>query len=75
MPAINKVFRNDCSKILGDKGKFPDNYVNLIVTSPPYADKRAFSYGGVSSKKCVEWFMPISTQLKRILKVNGSFIL
>jgi DNA modification methylase len=54
---------------------FPDNSVNLIVTSPPYADKRKNSYKGVKSDKYVEWFLPITKQLKRILKTNGSFIL
>jgi len=75
MAIVNKVYRRDCTIFLGDKKIFPDNFVDLIITSPPYADKRASSYGGVPSDKYVEWFIPISLQLKRILKENGSFIL
>ena len=71
----NILFNGDASIILADFEKFPDNSVNLIVTSPPYADKRKNSYKGVPSAKYVEWFLPITEQLFRILKDNGSFIL
>ena len=53
----------------------PSNAVNLIVTSPPYADSRKNSYGGIHPDKYVEWFLPIAHELKRILKDDGSFIL
>jgi DNA modification methylase len=49
--------------------------VDLVVTSPPYADRRRTSYGGIHPAKYVEWFMPISEQILRILKPNGSFVL
>jgi site-specific DNA-methyltransferase (adenine-specific) len=72
---LNKIYTGDCIKLLTDTELFPDKSVNLIVTSPPYADKRKNSYKGVHSDKYVEWFLPITAQLKRILKDNGSFIL
>lgn len=53
----------------------PDNSVDLIVTSPPYADQRKSTYGGIHPDKYVEWFMPISEQLLRVLKPTGTFIL
>ena len=71
----NILYNGDSAKLLADKTKFPDKSINLIITSPPYADKRKNSYKGVNSVKYVEWFLPISDQLKRILKDNGSFIL
>lgn len=52
-----------------------DNSVDLIVTSPPYADQRKSSYGGIHPDKYVEWFLPISEQLLRVLKPTGTFIL
>lgn len=52
-----------------------DDSVDLIVTSPPYADQRKNTYGGISHKKYVEWFLPISEQLLRVLKPTGTFIL
>lgn len=33
------------------------------------------TYGGIHPDKYVEWFLPISLELKRVLKPNGSFVL
>lgn len=71
----NILYNGDSITLLSDDIKFPNNSVNLVVTSPPYADKRKDSYKGVHSDEYIEWFLPISAQLKRILKDNGSFIL
>ncbi len=49
--------------------------IDLIVTSPPYADRRKNAYGGIEPKKYVEWFLPFSKQLLRVLKPTGTFIL
>ena len=65
---IDKIYHNDC---LEQINKFPDNCIDLIVTSPPYAGKR----GMIPIKKYVEWFSPISLELLRILKPTGSFVL
>lgn len=51
------------------------NSVDLIITSPPYADQREKAYGGVAPDKYVEWFLPISSELFRVLKPTGTFIL
>lgn len=55
--------------------KIPANSVDLIVTSPPYADQRKSTYGGIHPDKYVEWFLPITEQLLRVLKPTGTFIL
>lgn len=52
-----------------------NNSVDLIVTSPPYADQRKSTYGGIHHDNYVEWFLPISEQLLRVLKPSGTFIL
>ena len=52
-----------------------DDSVDLIVTSPPYADQRKDTYGGIKPDTYVEWFLPISEQLLRVLKPTGTFIL
>lgn len=65
--------------ILGDaKDKLkliPNDSIDLIITSPPYADQRKNTYGGISPKEYVNWFLPISKELLRILKPKGTFIL
>jgi site-specific DNA-methyltransferase (adenine-specific) len=55
--------------------KFKTNSIDLIVTSPPYADQRKGTYGGIHHDKYVEWFLPISKELLRVLKPTGTFIL
>jgi site-specific DNA-methyltransferase (adenine-specific) len=72
MEFINKIFQGDCEEILMG---FPDNSVDLIFTSPPYADQRKKTYGGVSPDKYVDWFMPKAEQFLRVLKPSGTFIL
>ncbi|MGC2236779.1 MAG: site-specific DNA-methyltransferase [Pyrinomonadaceae bacterium] len=71
----NTIHQGDCGQLLSNPLLFPDQSVDLVITSPPYADKRKNSYGGVHPDEYVEWFMPIATQLYRVLKNNGSFIL
>lgn len=53
----------------------PGQHVNLIVTSPPYADSRKATYGGVHPDRYVEWFLPIAAELRRVLTLDGTFIL
>ena len=64
---------------LGDSASIlkslPDNSVDLIVTSPPYADQRKNTYGGIHPDKYVQWFLPITGELLRIVKPTGTFIL
>lgn len=71
-PVNSAVHLGDCAEIL--KG-YPDNCVDLIVTSPPYADQRNSTYGGVRPAKYVEWFLPRSQEFLRVLKPEGSFVL
>lgn len=68
----NKVILSDCLQSLR---AMPSHLVDLIVTSPPYADSRKKTYGGISPDDYVNWFLPISQELKRILKPDGTFIL
>ncbi len=68
----NQILQGDCLQILPT---LPDNCIDLIVTSPPYADQRKSTYGGIEPDKYVEWFLPIAGELKRVLKPEGSFIL
>ncbi|WP_423907770.1 DNA-methyltransferase [Candidatus Spongiihabitans sp.] len=53
----------------------PNDSVDLIVTSPPYADQRKNVYGGMHPDEYVNWFLPISEQLLRVLKPSGTFVL
>ncbi len=64
-----------CGDALSLLSKVPSLSVDLIVTSPPYADRRSKTYGGIKPDKYVQWFLPISEQLHRVIKPTGSFVL
>lgn len=66
------IYLGDCAEILQ---KLPDNSVDLIITSPPYADQRKSTYGGIKTGEYVSWFLPITKELLRVLKPTGTFIL
>jgi len=67
-----EIHTGDCLQLLPD---FPDDFFNLIVTSPPYADRRNKTYGGIKPDEYVEWFLPRSAEFLRVLKPDGTFIL
>ena len=71
-PILNHVYEGDCLDVLE---QFEPDTVDLVVTSPPYADQRKRTYGGVPPDEYVDWFLPISAQLLRVLKPTGSFVL
>ena len=69
----DEIYHNDC---LEQIKKFPDNCIDLIVTSPPYAGKRGTKQvEQIPIKDYVKWFLSISLGLQRILKPTGSFVL
>lgn len=68
----NQVLLGDCLEHLA---QVPADSVDLVMTSPPYADSRKATYGGIHPDRYVEWFLPIADQLQRVLKPTGTFIL
>jgi site-specific DNA-methyltransferase (adenine-specific)/site-specific DNA-methyltransferase (cytosine-N4-specific) len=64
----------DCFELIKD---LPDNSIDLVITSPPYAD--IVNYGkNISIKKPNEycdWILPLFNEIHRVLKPSGSFIL
>lgn len=69
---VNRIIHGDCREVLTN---FPDDCVDLIFTSPPYADNRIKTYGGISPDEYVEWFLPKADQFLRVLKPTGTFVL
>src|SRR5215831_3146397 len=53
----------------------PDDSVNLVITSPPYALHFQKEYGNVPKSDYVEWFLPFGSEIFRALTPDGSFIL
>jgi site-specific DNA-methyltransferase (adenine-specific) len=67
-----KLILGDCREELKN---ISDNSIDLIFTSPPYADSRTDTYGGIKPDEYVNWFLPISAELLRVLKPDGTFVL
>ena len=72
MNYINSILHGDCEQVLQG---LPDDSIDLIFTSPPYADQRKRTYGGIAPDEYVEWFLPKADQFFRILKPSGTFVL
>jgi DNA modification methylase len=72
MKVETDIRHGDCKEVLKN---IPNNSVDLIFTSPPYADQRKSTYGGIKPDDYVKWFLPISKELLRVLKPTGTFIL
>jgi len=66
------IIQGDCREVLQ---KFQNGTFDLIVTSPPYADQRNKTYGGIKPDKYVDWFLARSAEFLRVLKPTGSFVL
>jgi DNA modification methylase len=71
---LNKTHIGDCMEL---SKQLPDDYIDLVVTSPPYAD--TVSYGKdinvFSPEKYPDWILPLFEEANRFLKPTGSFIL
>lgn len=72
MDSMDRIICGDCEQVLKE---FPANSIDLIFTSPPYADQRKKTYGGVRPGGYVDWFLPKAEQFMRVLKPSGTFIL
>jgi site-specific DNA-methyltransferase (adenine-specific) len=66
------IIRGDCLDVLD---ALEPETVQLIVTSPPYADQRRHQYGAIDPDEYVDWFLPRAAKFKRVLTPTGTFIL
>jgi len=68
----SQIIFGDCFEELP---KIPSDSIDMVFTSPPYAERRKSAYGGPSEKIYVDWFLPLGMEIKRVLKPTGSFFL
>lgn len=64
---------------LGDSldvlAEIPDDSVDLVVTSPPYALHFKKEYGNADQADYVDWLSPFCREIRRVIKPTGSFVL
>ncbi|MBO9312020.1 site-specific DNA-methyltransferase [Chloroflexus sp. MS-CIW-1] len=53
----------------------PDESIDLVLTSPPFALQRQKEYGNVDQDEYVDWLLSFAIEIKRVLKSSGSFVL
>jgi len=70
---VNQIYQGDSLELLK---QLPDDSIDLVITSPPYADLKVYiDNPGVLADNYVEWFLPICNEICRVIKPSGSFIL
>jgi site-specific DNA-methyltransferase (adenine-specific)/site-specific DNA-methyltransferase (cytosine-N4-specific) len=67
-----EIFIDDCLSVMSEME--PES-IDLCVTSPPYAEQRKDSYGGIPANEYKDWMLSVTEQVMRLLKPTGSFVL
>lgn len=55
--------------------KLPDESINLVMTSPPFALQRQKEYGNKDQNDYIEWLSEFATLVYKKLRSDGSFVL
>jgi len=52
----------------------PSDSISLVITSPPFALRKKKNYGNPDAADYVGWFRSFATEVWRVLKSDGSFV-
>jgi len=55
--------------------EMPEESVDLVVTSPPFALLRQKAYGNKDQAEYVDWLCEFGAEVRRVLRETGSFVL
>ena len=53
----------------------PDNSVDLVMTSPPFALLREKTYGNHDQNAYIDWLLEFGQEVHRVLRDSGSFVI
>lgn len=70
--AHGRAFCGDSRQLLAD---LPDESVNLVITSPPFALQRQKEYGNVEQYEYIDWLAEFGRLVYQKLRPDGSFVL
>jgi len=65
------TFIGDSRELLA---KVPDNSINLVMTSPPFALQRQKAYGNLDQHEYIDWFLEFAQLVHQKLTDDGSFV-
>jgi site-specific DNA-methyltransferase (adenine-specific)/site-specific DNA-methyltransferase (cytosine-N4-specific) len=66
------LYLGDCVNVIAT---LPPASVDAVITSPPYAEQRKATYGGVPEKDYPAWTVRWMDQVSRVLKPDGSVVI
>ncbi|MEQ1603954.1 MAG: site-specific DNA-methyltransferase [Pyrinomonadaceae bacterium] len=69
---LGAAFHGDSLDLLA---KLPDNSINLVMTSPPFALQRKKEYGNKDQDEYVDWLIQFARLVREKLVDDGSFVL
>lgn len=69
--AQGATYIGDSRELLAE---LPDNSVNLVMTSPPFALQRQKEYGNLDQHEYIDWFLEFGRLVHQKLKDDGSFV-
>lgn len=72
---IDKIYHGDCLSTLPDLYLKYGQFADLVITSPPYAEQRKSTYGGISEKDYPDWMLSVARACMKVLKPSGSLVI
>lgn len=69
---LGAAFQGDSRDLLQE---LPDDSIDLIVTSPPFALQHKKEYGNEDQEGYNDWFMEFVPEVRRVLQPHGSFVI
>lgn len=76
---IPAYFTTNGATYIGDSrellAELPDNSINLVMTSPPFALQRQKEYGNLEQHEYIDWFLDFARLVHQKLTPDGSFVI
>lgn len=69
---FGSAYQGDSRKLLQ---KLPDESIDLIVTSPPFALQHQKEYGNEDLEEYNDWFIEFAHEARRVLQPHGSLVM
>jgi hypothetical protein len=75
-----EIYRTKCGRAFLTRAEaylpsLPENSVDLVVTSPPFALLCQKAYGNLDQSEYVDWLVSFGPLVRRVFKETGSFVL
>jgi hypothetical protein len=71
----SQIIHGDCLSVLPKLYAEVGEFADLLVTSPPFAEQRKDSYGGIREVDYPDWMLSVVRAGMKVLKPSGSFVI